>query len=39
MKILFMFPFWVNDNYIVVYAKDNETAKKRAIEKYKKLYE
>lgn len=39
MKLLFMFPFWVNNKYIVVYAKDYEIAKKKAEEKYKKLFQ
>ena len=39
MKLLFMYSFWVNDRYIVVLAKDYKTAKIKAEEKYKKLFQ
>lgn len=34
-NIQFMFPFWIGDKYIIVYAKDYETSEKKAIKKYK----
>jgi hypothetical protein len=33
-----MFTFWVNNKYIVVYAKDYEAAKIKAKRKHEKLY-
>lgn len=39
MELWITFTFCINDKYINVVAKDYETAKIKADEKYKKLYE